>query len=738
MTVESKARESVTGFSFTAQVDLTPHKAKPDRSEFVRIDGRLKKDSAVKKVTVGQLAEAIGGGASFMMSICPDRTNASWCECRGFCIDMDNDDAMKNRGYEPLSSRDALSRTAGYDLHPTIAYRTFSSTREAERYRFVYIFADAITDRATFEEVGAKLLDLFPEADEQTVEGERLFCGTDKKVIICDDAEILPSEEFAARVAKVKRRPPQNPPKSTKSSGKGKGGKKPKEVKEGGRHKYLHAEASSQLAKSKPYETALRHVRSENKARCRPPLPDDELLELVNDVYQRYDAGVSDDHAEKGGDKEPKHIGLVEAMKAHRFRLIDGKVPCIQHDGKTEYGWDSVESAMIAHNDWCTARTRKEAMQTLKHVGEHVKSAHARYIAFNNCVLNVSKMVSYTNDEFARMNEGVVPCVIPHDWDPDAEKDEAVETLLNGVSCNDEAIRMNLEEAAGLAISRLNGDRAKALWLFGTGQNGKSTYLDFLKTIVGEDNTASLDIDLFGGQFYLSTMLGKLLDVSEEKIDSFVSKETIGNVKKIVTGQAVKIEQKGRDAYYATIYATIMVSSNEPPKLADTTEGSTRRWHIIPFNARFKDDPTRDIDLIDRLQTEHAVQWMLRLAVDGLRRILKNGEMTPNEKSAAALQDMRERSNSVIAFLASYPREEFLKENNVEIWYWRYEAWAKGNGEKPFRQKQFSTTVCNEYGLKTENHGRYRSGDRCVMEHGIAHEHGRVAGEKYRIFMERG
>lgn len=201
--------DAILDFTTHLQVDPTPLKAKP--SNHAAVVERLKEPSTVCEITVRELAELLANGGTFMPSICPDKNSKSWQSCSGFCIDIDNDQKQKDRGYLTLMSKDAVKRATEYGLCPVLVYETFNPKNESERYRMVFLLADEVTDREQFDRMAAKMLDLFPDADESTVDDYRHFYGTDKRVLVMPGAQILPAEEFAARLDKVERMPPNDP-----------------------------------------------------------------------------------------------------------------------------------------------------------------------------------------------------------------------------------------------------------------------------------------------------------------------------------------------------------------------------------------------------------------------------------------------------------------------------------------------------------------------------------------------
>ena len=451
----------------------------------------------------------------------------------------------------------------------------------------------------------------------------------------------------------------------------------------------------------------------------------------------------SDDGKNGGGKSQPSHVKLVKAMSEMGFSIIDG-MPCIPDGSGYRFGWDETHRAMLNVSPWSMDRSRNEAMRTLRYIAPELSAAPARYIAFKNCVLDVEGGKVHTLEDFRSLNKGLVPMAIPHNYNEDAERVEAVDKLLDGVSCGEREVRMNLEEIGGLALSRYSGDWNTAVWGYGTGANGKSTYLDSLRYMAGEKNTCDMTLDALEGDFNSQMLVGKSLWIADDLPATTVSKKTTAAVKKIVTGQPIKIEQKGKDPYQARMFCTIVATSNEPPSLADTSPGSLRRWHMVPFNADYrKHSEGRDIKMRDKLMNEAAAEYMIVLAIKGLRRVLENEGMTETTYSRTAQQELRERSNNVYAFLADHTREEILERPNVEVWYWMYQDETKARGGKPFDQSKFTNFINSEYGLTTANNGRYRNGDEYIGSgfadsyNNLARNHGRHAGDKYRVFIPK-
>jgi len=59
---------------------------------------------------------------------------------------------------------------------------------------------------------------------------------------------------------------------------------------------------------------------------------------------------------------------------------------------------------------------------------------------------------------------------------------------------------------------------------------------------------------------------------------------TTSILKKLVGGDVIGFEKKGKDPFDEYNYAKIIIASNSLPSTEDTSDGFMRRWHIIVFS----------------------------------------------------------------------------------------------------------------------------------------------------------
>ena len=260
----------------------------------------------------------------------------------------------------------------------------------------------------------------------------------------------------------------------------------------------------------------------------------------------------------------------------------------IYRDGVYIDGNRAIEAEMIRIIPELSEAKRREVLKYMQLICEKVEPADARYIAFRNGIYDV---VGDSLQEFSP--NIIVTNKIPWDYNSSAFN-ELTETTLNKLACGDPAIRALLEECVGYCFYR-GAELGKAFILIGDKNNGKSTFLDLIKAVLGVENISALDLKELGDRFSTSMMFGKLANIGDDISDDFMQGAQVAIFKKIVTGNRIKAERTGQDPFEFNPYVKLLFSANDIPRMKDKTGAVLRRLVIIPFNAQFSNtDPDYD------------------------------------------------------------------------------------------------------------------------------------------------
>ena len=426
-------------------------------------------------------------------------------------------------------------------------------------------------------------------------------------------------------------------------------------------------------------------IRILNRFVLKEPLPDEELEVILRD--EAFQKPVFFMGSTFLFDK----FAVYMKNTAHIVK-INGQLH-IYKDGVYTNGYKEIESEMIQHIPNLKKMQRREVLDYMELIVEDKEQSEANFIAFNNGVYDIM-----TGELNPFSTEIVITNKIPWDYNPDAYS-ELADTTLNRLSCGDAAIRSLLEECIGYCFYRRN-ELGKAFILTGDKSNGKSTFLDMVKAILGDKNISALDLKELGDRFNTSMMFGKLANIGDDIGDDFLQGSQVSIFKKIVTGNRIKAERKGQDPFEFNPFIKLLFSANDIPRMKDKTGAVLRRLVIIPFNATFgKDDPDYDPFIKYKLIQKESIEYLIRVGVEGLKRVIINDGFTKSTKVQNQLNEYEEENNPIIAFNADCGVDMIENEPTNEV-YKRYQVFCADNSMTPMSNIVFSKQINKRLGLE--------------------------------------
>ncbi len=183
------------------------------------------------------------------------------------------------------------------------------------------------------------------------------------------------------------------------------------------------------------------------------------------------------------------------------------------------------------------------------------------------------------------------------EYNPEAECPNWKKVLREGVETYDSNGELNkretdlkykmLQEYAGYILSK-DCSFEKALVLFGDGENGKSVYFETIRKLFDEKATTKLKMQQFKDNFTLIHLKDAILNISGETKESLRGAEE--DIKSIVSGEPIMDSLKNRDLVTFTPRAKLIISANNPFKVADQSNGTARRFNFIVFGNKFTSD----------------------------------------------------------------------------------------------------------------------------------------------------
>lgn len=396
-----------------------------------------------------------------------------------------------------------------------------------------------------------------------------------------------------------------------------------------------------------------------------------------------------------------------DMIRQFNIKKIDNRLH-IYHEGIYISNQNYIENAMV-RTGGATLNSSKRT-EVLKYLNIKIlKNASTLYhedlIAFENGILdlNSGELLPFSPN-YIILNK------IPWNYVPGAY-DKAADDTMNRICSGNQDIRMLLEEMVGYCFYRSNKFR-KSFILTGKGKNGKSTFLKMLRYALdkdSDDNVSSLDLNDLNDRFSKVRLYGKLANIGDDIAEDDLHGKGISIFKKAVTGEAFTVEFKGQDGFDMKSYATLIFAANTIPRFSGSGLTAIKdRLVIIPFEARFtKDGDDYNPNIIKDLMSQSAIEYLIKLGVQGLQRIIQNQGFTEPDIVTKELDDFEANNDSILAWLENMKESDedsihdvvdtMLVGRNFDDIYGEYEGFCvmEGIKENMVARRNFSKEICS-------------------------------------------
>lgn len=322
-------------------------------------------------------------------------------------------------------------------------------------------------------------------------------------------------------------------------------------------------------------------------------------------------------------------------------------------------------------------------------------------IGCKNGVYNIqdNNFIDYSQDLFLQHK-------IQAEYNPNAKCD-AVDKMLDKITCNNKNVRLLIEEMIGYCLYR-NCRYQKVFLLRGFGKNGKSTLIEAIQNMLGEENTSALSLNNLQDKFKVAELQDKLANICDDLSNAYI-KET-EDFKKIATGGEMTMERKNQQPFKYKNYAKLIMSANEIPNSADKTEGYYRRFIIIPLDAKISNtDVDFDPNISDKLATEEAKSYLLNLALAGLKRLLTRGYFQEIDETKKEIEEYKADNDPIVAYVNETTVDKIHNKSTDTIfkdfcdWYYK-----NNNKYSTYTKSYFTRTLNRVFGITSvpRNEGR--------------------------------
>lgn len=289
-----------------------------------------------------------------------------------------------------------------------------------------------------------------------------------------------------------------------------------------------------------------------------------------------------------------------------------------------------------------------EKIRTQTFIDRPKPQKYSHLIAVENGVYNVEKgELEPGNPDYFLVNQ------CPVHYDEDAEC-PAIKEFLSDIVREEDLTA--LQEMMGYALLA-DQPFEKAWMLLGSGENGKSTFLNLLTQLIGEENVVSPSLHrLMNNKYARATLYGKLANINADLSEQALQRT--GVFKQLTGGDQIQAEEKYKPSFEFWNTATLIYAANKLPKTTDTTDAFFRRWIIIEFPYKFTDadDDHKDKDpnIADQLYQDEELSGLLNFALEGLHRVLDQEGFSDTRHMEEIKEEWLRRTNPLMAFTENY------------------------------------------------------------------------------------
>ena len=280
--------------------------------------------------------------------------------------------------------------------------------------------------------------------------------------------------------------------------------------------------------------------------------------------------------------------------------------------------------------------------------------------------------------------------------------------FLDDIFAGDKDLIRYIQKAVGYSLTGSTAERC-AFFLYGTGRNGKSTFIDVIRDVFG-DYAANIQPETIMVKSSQSNAINS--DIARLKgarlVTSVEPNEGVrlneGLLKQLTGDDTVTARKLYSEEFEFKPEFKLWMATNHKPIIRGTDTGIWRRIHMIPFNVQIPEDKV-DKNLTHKLKAEMA--GIFKWCIDGCLMWQREGLQMP----AAVLKSVREYRREMDV-ISAFIEDKCTLEGTVQasMLYAAYVSWADSNNEYCMSNTKFSTELAKRFEKIKGRNYKYFSG----------------------------
>ena len=267
--------------------------------------------------------------------------------------------------------------------------------------------------------------------------------------------------------------------------------------------------------------------------------------------------------------------------------------------------------------------------------------------------------------------------------------------FLDDIFADDKDLIRYIQKAVGYSLTGSTAEQC-AFFLYGTGRNGKSTFIDVIRDVFG-DYAANIQPETIMVKSSQSNAINS--DIARLKgarlVTSVEPNEGVrlneGLLKQLTGDDTVTARKLYSEEFEFKPEFKLWMATNHKPIIRGTDTGIWRRIHMIPFNVQIPEDKV-DKNLTHKLKAEMTA--IFKWCIDGCLMWQREGLQMP----AAVLKSVREYRREMDV-ISAFIEDKCTLEGAVQAstLYAAYVSWADSNNEYCMSNTKFSTELAKRF-----------------------------------------
>ncbi len=368
---------------------------------------------------------------------------------------------------------------------------------------------------------------------------------------------------------------------------------------------------------------------------------------------------------------------------------------------------EELEKQYLKHLKYSRSNKGKKAM--IAETMHHVPVTPREFDSYNNLLCTPNGVVHLRGGRLAAHDPGlyltrITLCEFTDHMDCPRWK-QFLEEIFQG----DRALIRYVQKAVGYSLTGSTAEQC-AFFCYGTGRNGKSTFLDVIQAMMGDyavniqPETIMVRHNAGGGASSdIARLRGARFVTSVEPNEGMRLNE--GLIKQLTGGDTVTARfQYGQEFEFRPEFK-LWMGTNHKPVIRGTDTGIWRRIHLIPFQVQIPEDKAdKHLEMHLRQELPGILHW----AVEGCQLWQSEGLDKP-PVMLDALKEYKSEMDVVSAFLDACCIIGEGREKPSDL-YQAYNKWASENNEYIMSSRKFGQEMAKRFEQKRTGIARFYVG----------------------------